>query len=86
MHYSPFSAGVGLMAISRIPLGDSFFTLLARVLLDVAGAGFLLLGLFFVLANILGAIASRFGTSGGRHGGTRGALPRAGGRALGAAS
>lgn len=67
MHYSPFSAGIGLMAISRLPIGASPFAFLARLLLDLAGAGFLLLGLFFLLANLYGALASRLGPSTGRH-------------------
>ncbi len=57
MHYSPFPAGFGLLAIGHFSFGSSPIETAARILLDLAGAGFLLLGLFFISMMIYGSIA-----------------------------
>lgn len=59
MHYSPFVAGVGLLALGRIPSGPGLLESLARLLLNLAGCGFLAIGLLFVGLNLYGAMRTR---------------------------
>ena len=59
MHYSPFVAGAGLLALGRIPTGTGLMESLARILLNLAGCGFLVIGALFVALNLYGALRAR---------------------------
>ncbi|MDU0348528.1 hypothetical protein [Actinomyces sp. MRS3W] len=54
-------AGSGLLSPEQTPTGVDILVLLARLLLDLAGLGFLLLAALFVALNAYGAVRVRCG-------------------------
>lgn len=56
MHYSPFLPGVGFGGLGLlIPASDGPL-LLAKILLQVSGLFFLTVAIFFLAANVVGAV------------------------------
>ena len=59
MHYSPFVTGAGLLAVGFLTSGATLLAKAARVVLDAAGIGFLVIGLVFLALNIYVAVHRR---------------------------